>query len=421
MSRLLRYRRLTLSGLGLLVAVALPAMAAAQALSAAAETGPLISRRAYHGELRAKSSVPIHAPDIADLWFMTVETVLPDGAAVKQGDVVLTFRSGILEDEMRTLQDEVLVAQAALKRTRNQLAVERIKLDLEIQRRALLLERAQLMVVEGVNLISKLELRKAQLDVQTAELELARSREGLQAFTDRKRTAIEVDQLKLDAAQRQLTDKSQAVEMMKVTAPANGVIYRPFVELNNEKGKVAPGKVVRPGSKLLELPDLSAFQAHLYVRQRDAAIINVGDKATLLLTILPDRPVAARVIDKESFATTRNERLGTKTREGNLKEIHVILDVDPTPEVLPALRPGGTLRAAIESRLADAVLQVPLAAVHAERTDPPRHFVTLTSGQRRPVKLGRSTLTHVEITDGLEPGDRLRLGPVDAPSNGSDP
>ena len=365
--------------------------------------GPLVDRLSFQGELQSTQSIAIHAPDIPDLWYLTIESVLEDGKAVKKGEVVMTFRSGELTDDLSGLRDAVLVAEAEKRSVEFRLDAERIDLELQVSRREMQLERAKLMVVEGVNLISKLELQKAQLDVQTAELELKRAGEARTAFASKRDADVRVQTLRLDSAKRQLAEKSTAVARMQVTAPADGVVYAPFVQLNDEKGKAAPGKVARPGSKLLELPDLGAFQAHLYVRQRDAARLRPGDPAKLFLTVAPDQTLAAKVASKETFAMTRNERLGTKVPEGNLKEIHVILEVlAPTP----GLRPGSTLRADVETALGDEVLQVPLAAVaHTGETA----SVVLANGDHRTVTLGRTTATVAEVLTGLEAGERVRL------------
>lgn len=384
-----------------LFALAAPPPARGQAIVEVTR-GPLVARMSFHGELQAAKSVSIHAPDIADVWYLTIETVLADGTPVKKGDVVMTFRSGELSDELSGLRNSVLVAEAEKRSVEERLIAERIDLELEKSRREMQLERAKLMVVEGVNLISRVELEKARLDVAAAELEVSRAQEALSAFSRKRDAQVQVESLKLAAARRQLEERELAVARMKVAAPADGVIFAPFVQLNDDKGKAAPGKVARPGSLLLQLPDLSAFQAHLYVRQRDAALLQVGDAAKVTLTARPDAVYTGKVASKESFATTRNERLGTKSSEGNLKEIHVVVDVQAPPGDT-VLRPGSSLRAELESRAADDVVRLPLAAVRGDS-------VTLPGGEKRTVKLGRTTATQAEVLEGLVAGDRVLVG-----------
>lgn len=257
------------------------------------------------------------------------------------------------------------------------------------------------------------EARMAQARMAQRQRVLDRAREAVRAFAKRREAALDVDRLRVEAARKERDQKATGLEMLRVTAPQAGLIYRPFVQLNNEKGKVAPGKVVRPGSKLVELPDMSAFVAHLYLRQRDAAAMRVGDPATLRLTAAPTIALTGRVADKDAFATTRNERLGTDRPEGSLKEIHVTLDVDVPSPAPDGLRPGASLAAIIETGLADDVVRVPLGAVIA---DDEVRYVQLEDGRRREVKLGRTTASLAEVTWGLSPGDVVRLGPVESGS-----
>ncbi len=372
------------------------------------ERGPLVAHLSFQGELQAKKSVPINAPEVPDVWVLTIDWVAADGTPVKKGDEVARFRGDSLANQVTELENNLLVAQAEHKSAEERLASERIDLELEASRREMLLERARLMVVEGVNLISKVELDKAKLDVTAAELEVGRAKEALKAFAAKRAAELQVVTVKEASADRALKNRHTVLERLVVRAPADGVAYTPFVSIDDEKTKPAPGKVLRPGGQLMQLPDLSVFQLHLYVRQRDAATIQVGDRAVVTLTARPEKPLNARVVAKEPFATTMNERMGTTTPEGSLKEIHVTLDLDAQPGDT-ALRPGGTARAELEARVsgADEVLRVPLAAVTGDGED---LHVNLADGQQRDVKLGRSTATQAEVLSGLDEGDTVRVG-----------
>jgi len=164
---------------------------------------------------------------------------------------------------------------------------------------------------------------------------------------------------------------------------------------------------VRPNDKLLELPDLSIFQVVLQVRPRDAARMKVGDTAKVFVTALGGRPIEGKIEKKEDFATTRNERYGTKTPEGNLKEIAVTIELAEYPE---GLRPGGTARVEIRSLLQKDAVMVPLAALSDERDG--KASVTLKSGEHREIELGLANATHGEVKKGLEGGEQLVLTPL---------
>lgn len=368
------------------------------------QSGPLVYRAGLYGELQAAESVPIFAPRTGDWSYFTIESVLDDGTVVSEGDVVLTFSKGPSEDELEAAETELAVATAELQRQDHSLQVEWVELDLEFKRRELALRRAQLGVVEGTTIISKLALERAKLDVARAEVELELARASLDAFEEKRRTSLEVERLAVEAAQSERDEKAERIAGLQVVAPADGVVYGPYLQMNWRRTKAAPGKVASPGDQILEIPDLSKLEAHVYARQRDAVLISEGDTATVVPTALPEQRIEATVKRKEAFATTRNERMGTETPEGNLKEVLVVLELAEAPA---GLKPGATLRAELTSVLAEEALFVPLAAIlDAEEGS----VAVLDDGERRVVEVGKSTPYQAEIVAGLEEGERVRLG-----------
>ncbi len=365
--------------------------------------GDLNFRASYYGDLTARTTIDIHAPQLKNVFYLTVESVLPDGTEVEKDQVVLTFDRGPMEDDLVTNQTELDVAKAQYTRVEQDLAKERIELTLDVRRKEMARDRAKLFVVEGVGIISKLELAKYRLDVAKADVELDLARQALGAFARKRATTLEVEDLKVKAAERKLDETRKNLEQTEVRAPEAGILYAPYTRLNWQRGKVAPGAVCRPGDKLLQIPDLGAFDAEIWVRQRDAALLRADMSADVRPTAAPDRAIPAKITVKDDFATTRNERLGTKNAEGNLKEIRVQLQLSDTD---PRLRPGGTLRADLEVTLAEDVILVPVAAVAMEDD---KAFVLSENGERRPISIGKVSTTHVEVTGGLEPGDLVQI------------
>lgn len=406
--------------------------------------GPLVYKASFHGELEAVERQAIHAPELPGVDFLTVDTVLDDGTRVKEGDVVLNFVRGPLEDELRAVETDLAVVEAELKRTGYNLDQERVQLQLDVRRREMELERARLFVVEGVNLISKLELDKYKLDVSKAEIELELARKAMRAFAQKRATTLEIQRLKVEAKRRDVDEKRQNLALMGVKAPADGMLYGPYTRLNWVRGKVAPGSVCRPGDKLLEIPDLSRFQVVVYVRQRDANLLKVGDEAEVRPTANPSRAISARLTVKDDVATTRNERLGTELPENNLKEIRIVFEMTEAPEFL---RPSGTAQVNVALTLSSDSAIIPLAALHklndaqaasskggagqgrgaskpgapseassespqgsADVVESRQAKVVLEGGEEVEVTIGRASTSHAELLGGLEVGQRVELG-----------
>ncbi|MEM1348896.1 MAG: hypothetical protein AAGI01_10095, partial [Myxococcota bacterium] len=338
----------------------------------------------------------------------TLSTVI---CQVEEGEVVLTFLRDTLELEMRDLLEKLEVAEAQLLKTVQQLDSERINLELELKRKQLALERARLQVVEGVNLTSKLDLDKNKIDVERAELELELAEKALATFKAKRATSIKIENLKIETARQNVEDKREGLDLVELKAPTAGMVYAPYTRINWQRTKVAPGVVARNGDKVLELPDLSAYHAHIYVRQRDVSLVHVGDEAIVTPVILPDLRIPAKVIKKEDFATTRNERLGGQSPAGNLKEYLVVLELERAHDLL---RPGNSARVEISSTLAEGVVRVPVSAL--VKRDEGGYVVRMAgTGAQRPVKVGKTTSTLVEILEGLEDGEQVVLSAPSSP------
>jgi HlyD family secretion protein len=386
-----------------------PPLAEGQVLHHVAR-GDLSYQVSLHGELQAEKSEAVYAPQTGDWSRFTVERVLADGTPVKKGDTVVWFERGVAEDELQQSRNQLEVKRAELRREEHELDVQRVQAELDVRRKELQVERAQLGVVEGTTVISKLELAKARVDVRRAQVELALAKQTLASFEEKRRTALQIRTIGVEDAEEDLQEKTQRVDSMEVAAPADGLVYGPYVRLNWTRSKLAPGKVCGPGDKMLEIPDVSTLQAHVFARQRDAALIQEGDPAVLVPAARPEQTLAGRVVTKEEFATTRNERMGTEIPAGNLKEVRIEIALDEAPDML---MPGSTVRATVTTVLATDALLVPVAALHDGPEGSLR--VTLASGEHQTVEIGKSTPLFAEVLAGLDEGDGLRIGAAEPP------
>ncbi len=406
-SRLLRFARVTIAISIAVVVVVIVGCGGADPHAAlptvAATRGDLVFASSYYGELEAAEAHPIFAPELRNVWQVTVESVVADGTVVKKGDTVLTFAKSTIEADLRDQETALRLAEASLRKVEADYEDQRINRTLAAKRSELSLQLAKLNVVEGVNLISKLDVEKAKVELARAELQLELDGKELLVLEKKRSAALDAEHIQVETARTKASDVRAQLGRMAVTAPADGVLFAPYTRLNWVMSKVAPGKVVRPGDKLLEIPELDRFKASVYVRQREASNIKVGDAATVTPTMFPDLKLVGKVLSRDEFATTRNERTGSSGGTGTLKELRVVLELEPAAE---PLRPGGTVRADIATVLAKGVLLVPLSTL---REVPGGFVVVRGDGREQSVKVGLTSLTHAEVTDGLSAGDDVRL------------
>jgi hypothetical protein len=72
-------------------AVGCGADADADIATTAATRGDLVFASSYYGEIEAAEAHPVYAPEMRNIWQVTVESVVPDGTRVKTGDTIITF------------------------------------------------------------------------------------------------------------------------------------------------------------------------------------------------------------------------------------------------------------------------------------------------------------------------------------------
>jgi multidrug resistance efflux pump len=372
-------------------------------VSSTVKRSDLVYSGSFFGELEVRTSNPILVPQFDNVWQIAIASVLPDGTPVKKGDTVLSFQPGSFAEDLRSRQSDLALAEASLRKVREQLDEENINKTLQVKRSEMAVELAKLNVIEGVNFISKLDLEKAKVDLAKAELQLELDKKELESLDKKRSAALEMERLKVSSASEKVAKAKTNLESVEIKAPTDGVVYAPYTRLSWVQGKAIPGKVASPGDRVLELPNLDHFNAAIYIRQRDVALVRVGDEASVVVTMFPDKPLKGKVTKKDEFATTRNERLATTTAQGNLKELKAVVELEDSDL---ALRPGGTVRADITAVLAKDVLVAPLAAL--KETDG-AFSALLANGKSVPVKVGQTTNTHAEILEGLKEGDELRL------------
>ena len=243
-------------------------------------------------------------------------------------------------------------------------------------------------VAQG-NLLVRLEddLLRAQLDKARAtkrqkQLDLRRQ-EGLQS-----RRAVSEDEL---AQARTALTVAQAEERLLETRLAFTRIRAPFAGVITER-QVEPGDFVTKNSHLLTLADPASLVAEVYASE------------LILPRLEPGDPVELRI-----------DALGPERFEGRILRIHPALVrtsrqtvVEVAMDPIPAgARAGQFVRATLGIG-AVYRLSVPFRAVRRDREG---EFLWLLGDgnkvERRPVRTGLRITDCIEITEGLEPGERV--------------
>jgi len=319
--------------------------------------------------------------------------MLRAGAIVEPNTVILELSSPSVEQAHREAQ---LGYQSALA------AYENRRADLES---ALLTQEAQVATIESnykqavLDLNSNEELQKAGL---VAEL-VIKQKQG--AVADLKnRLSVETKRLEIsragmksqlapqesDIAQRKAAADLQArnLDDLKVKAGMHGVLQ---CVCSNPTTQVERGAQVNPGSNLARVADPSVLKAELRIAETQTKDIRIGQYAEV---------------------DTRNGRVKGKVSRIDPASSNGTVGVDIVLEgaLPPGARPDLSVDGEVRLEELNNIIYVGRPAFGQENSSVSL-FKVGADGEavRTTVKLGRSSVSTIEVVEGLNPGDQVIL------------
>ncbi len=308
-----------------------------------------------------------------------------EGQAVRRGDVLIALDDRNERAAVAQAQAAVDQAEAKLRQLREvgQPAAAESLVQAEANVRLARQQHQRNVDLREKNFISQSALDDSKRNVDVAESQLNSAR--LQVQTNGVKGSDYV------MAQTALAKEQAALEMAKarleqtiIPAPANGLLIGREVE---------PGDVVQPGKELMVLAPDGETQIVVQIDEKNLAQLALGQKAFASADAYPQER-----FDAELFYINP----GIDPLRGS---VEVKLRVPRPP---PFLRQDMTVSVDIEVGRRSGVLIAPSDSIHDLAGAHP-YVLVATDGRatRRPVKLGLKGDGHVEIRDGVAPGEGL--------------
>ncbi len=347
------------------------------------------------GQLQSAASFYVGCPSVERVWQYTISFMAPEGQAVKEGDMVLSFDAREIMQRLQVKQSDLDTALKELERMKLAERQTRESLGLQLEQEKVNLQKAVRKADYPEDLIAPMELEKRKNELELADLQekLAEKRLANQISGMASRTEVQTSKVRL--LQAQVARLQQDIQTMNVTAPKPGiVVYTP----NWDGKKKAVGDTVWMGDTVLELPDLGRMQVKAVILEVQAGRIKVGQPAEVRLDSDPDRVYKGRV------AT-----LGRIFRVKSDSQPAIVFDaVIDLAESNPGLmRPGMAAGVDIVVSSKTDVLQVSEGAIVYRERGAAVWKKTLFSQELAPVVLGARSGGMVEIVSGLAAGDRI--------------
>ncbi|MFH1729243.1 MAG: HlyD family efflux transporter periplasmic adaptor subunit [Pseudomonadota bacterium] len=366
--------------------------------------GDIVEKKVFQGEVQASNKVDINCPQIS--WRLggglTIEEIIEDGKIVKKGDVVLKFERSVIESKLNNTSEEYNLALVDLKREETRLKLEKIEIESNIEQKKKELEKANLGVVEG-GIMSQISREKAKLDVEAKTMDLKLSKERLEKFEEKYVNSIKAKQIVLNQKKIDVKEIEDLMNKLEVLAPVDGVIYKPLTELNWQKTRAETGKLARSGDLIMQIPDLNTLEVHVFAHPSDSQDIKIEDLSESSFAAFPNLIIKGKVTTKSDYVSTLGERTGITGYESKLSELKIIVSLEGKKH---KLRPGFTTKTEITSIIAKDVLYVPIIALEEDKE---KKYVIFRSGEKKEVKVGKTSFSFAEILSGLKVGDKIKM------------
>lgn len=402
-------------------------------------------------------------------------SIVPEGSYVKKGDLLVELDSASAQDQVNLQEINYEKAKFSVEQAMAQLEIQKsatnseylaaelklklAKIDLEKYERGLQLvnlveasnklvqAQAQLMVntdtyrnstnlaAKGYETKQKVDSdRLAVLNSANAVIVASNSMWMLQQFDDVKqletyRAAVLQAEQELDRVVSQNTRKmaqyaadlitqsntlalsEQKLERDKknlaatiIKAPQDGlVVYQVSDSHFSSESLIEGGAVVRNRQELIKLPDLSRMKVVIKVHESHVGMIRSGLPAFIMLDSMPDERFRG-VVEKVAPLPDTQSRWGNPNLKVYNTEIHLI-------DTVPNVKPGVSAKAEIiVTNIADAI-SVPIQAIATYKGKPAAYVLKGSQAEPHPVEVGMFNTKFIEITKGLNPGDRVLLSP----------
>ncbi len=375
----------------------------------------------------------------------TIISLIPEGTAVKKGDILARLDATNYEEMLR--QQTIVVEQAKASHLQAQLEHEIAEIALkeyiegtartteqEMEASITLaestlsqarerLEWTRKMNSKGYSSVAQINTDKQA--VMTSEIALKnllsqydlfrkftlpKTQKTLQADITTTQTTLDSEEVKLNRQLERFRLLERQVARCTIRAPHDGVVYY-YVEsrrrYSDTDSTIQEGLSVYQEQKLFFLPDLSEMEILVTLNESIVRRVKEGHRARVDFEALPGVHLAGELT---SVGQIPNQ---VSPRGEDVRYFIGTVKLDQTAQ---GLKPGMTAVVTFDLPHREGALAVPLTAVGDEGDRQFCYVLARDHLERREVQLGTTTPHLVEIKKGLREGEEVALNPPDRTS-----
>ena len=347
------------------------------------------------GQLQSAASFFVGCPSVERVWQYTISFMAPEGKAVKEGDMILTFDAREIVQRLQLKQSELDTGLKELDKMRLQEQQTREDLALKCEEEKVNKQKAVRKADYPEWLIAPMELEKARMGLELADLQEKLANKRLSNQISGMKSRIQVQESKVRLLKAEVERLERDVQKMNVPAPKAGiVVYTP----SWDGKKKAVGDSCWFGETILELPDLGRMQMKAVILEVQAGRVKVGQPTEVRLDSNPDRVY-------KGVITSLGRVFRVKSDSQPAIVFDAVIDLSESdPELM---RPGMAAGVNITVSSKKDVLQVPEAAIVYGEQGAAVWRKGFLSKELTLVTIGARSSGMVEILRGLAENDSI--------------
>lgn len=359
------------------------------------------------GNLRATKATPIVAPMEADRP-LKISWMAEDGSYVEKDEVIIRFDSTEMLTELENGQDERLAVEVKTQKEKLASRMASQEKELATYLAELELEKTKQFQNKDPEIFSRNQIIESEIDgeLSAARMEHAEASKKIEQSLSRSK----LDLLAIEKRKAQLViEKAQkGLEALEVKAPHAGIItFRKG--WRGESLKV--GSTVWSGQPLGEIPLLEEMEAEVFVLEVDAAGLEEGRLASVVVEAHPETVYEGKVKRVDTLPKPRQ-------RGAPVQYFGLTVALSETDKEV--MKPGQRVRATLVLDENEALV-VPRQTIFDKEGVPTVYKQEGEDFVPVKVELGASSPGLVVIKSGLSEGDRIALrDPTRSPNQGEE-
>ena len=384
------------------------ASAANDAATVVVEPRRLVATIALFGRVAPQREVHVASPADGKV----AATYFQYGERVDDGQRLVDLDTADVERELRQAQAERIRAEREFDALRDwasnpetaRLRRELSKAKLALDNQRSKVEQSAVLLEQGI--VAAIEHEAAQRQFQSQSLDYETLQEDYASLlAEGDEEAQEVARLERENALVRVASLEEVLRQATIAAPIAGVVLQPDSGDGDTGAALGKGQVVGHGERLLTIGDVDGLAVVGSVDEVDVTKVRMGQEVTIRGDAFPDLELAGSVA-----RVSRQAQLGQRS---STPTFEIVAAIEPLPDsAQQRLRLGMSARIEVVVEDKPDALLVPIAAVDLRGGGAWLRVKDGDSEAIREVRVtpGLTTLTDVEIVDGLATGDEVVVG-----------